>query len=70
LADDSGERAAPEPPDDQDNRNLKIAVMFGLIVVLVVAGTWLFSTMLDMQKTQACVAERRHNCSELKLPNQ
>ena len=70
MADDSGERAAPEPPDDQDNRNLRIAVMFGLVVVLVVAGTWLFSTMLDTQKTQACVAERRQNCSELKLPNQ
>ena len=64
------ERPAPEPPDDRDNRNRKIAVMFGLIVVLAVAGTWLFNTMLDTQKTQACVAERRHNCSELKLPNQ
>ena len=64
-----GERPAPEPPDDQDNRNRRIAVMFGLIVVLAVAGTWLSSTMLATQKTQACVAERRQNCSELKLPN-
>ena len=64
-----GERSAPAPPDDQDNRNLRIAVMFGLIVVLAVAGTWLFSTMLDTQKTQGCVAEGRQNCSELKLPN-
>jgi hypothetical protein len=69
LTDDRQRQAAPEPPDDQDNRNLRIAVMFGLIVVLVAAGTWLFSTMLDTQKTQACVAELRQNCSELKLPN-
>jgi hypothetical protein len=65
-----GERPAPGPPDDQDNRTRRIAVMFGLIVVLAVAGTWLFSTMLDTQKTQACFAEWRQNCSELKLPNQ
>jgi hypothetical protein len=64
-----GERPAPEPPDDQDNRNRKAVVMFGLIVVLAVAGTWLFSTMLATQKTQGCVAELRQNCSELKLPN-
>jgi hypothetical protein len=64
-----GEKPAPEPPRDQDNRNLRIAVMFGLILVLVVAGTWLFTTMLDTQKTQACVAEQRQNCSDLKLPN-
>jgi hypothetical protein len=64
-----GERPAPAPPDDQDNRNLRIAVMFGLILVLVVAGTWLFSTLLATQKTQACVAEQRQNCSDLKLPN-
>jgi hypothetical protein len=62
-------RPPPEPPDEQDNRNLRIAVMFGIIVVLVVAGTWLFNTMLATQKTQACVAEWRQNCSELKLPN-
>ena|SRR6266481_5770150 len=46
--------AAPEPPDDHDNRNVKNAAMVGVIVVLVVAGTWLFSAMIDIRKAQGC----------------
>jgi hypothetical protein len=65
----NGGSAAPEPPDDQDNRNVKIAVMAGVIVVLVVAGTWLLNAMIDIQKAQDCAAERRRNCAEIEVPD-
>ena len=64
-----GGRAAPEPPDDQDNRSLKNAVVISLIVVLVVAGTWLFSTMVSMQKVQDCAAQGRRNCATIEVPD-
>jgi hypothetical protein len=51
-----GGRAAPEPPDDQGNRNLENAVMLGFFVVLAAAGTWLLGTMTDMRKVQDCAA--------------
>jgi hypothetical protein len=51
-----GGRAAPEPPDDQGNRNLENAVMLGFFVVLAAAGIWLLGTMADMRKVQDCAA--------------
>jgi hypothetical protein len=51
-----GGRAAPEPPDDQGNRNLENAVMLGFFVVLAAAGIWLLGTMTDMRKVQDCAA--------------
>jgi hypothetical protein len=64
-----GGSAAPEPPDDQDNRNVKNAVMVGVIVVLVVAGTSLFNAMIDIRKAQDCAAQGRRNCAEIEVPD-
>ena len=36
-----GAGAPPEPPDDQGNRNVENAVLFGFLVVMVAAGIWL-----------------------------
>jgi hypothetical protein len=61
--------AAPEPPDDRDNRNVKNAVVVGVIVVLVVAGTWLFGAMIDVRKAQDCAAQGCRKCSEIEVPD-
>jgi hypothetical protein len=63
-----GGSAAPEPPDDK--RNVKIAVMAGVIVVLVVSGTWLLNAMIDIRKAEDCTAERRRNCAGIEIPDQ
>ena len=58
-----GGGAAPEPPDDQGNRNVENAVMLGFFVVLVAAGIWLLGTMADIRKVQDCAAQGRRNCA-------
>ena len=73
-------RAAPEPPEDQGNRedrnredegnrNVENAVMLGFFVVLVVAGIWLLGTMADIRKMQDCAAQGRRNCATIEVPD-
>ena len=75
-----GGRAAPEPPEDQGNRedrnredegnrNVENAVMLGFFVVLVVAGIWLLGTMADIRKVQDCAAQGRRNCATIEVPD-
>ena len=76
----NGGRAAPEPPEDQGNRedrnredegnrNVENAVMLGFFVVLVVAGIWLLGTMADIRKVQDCAAQGRRNCATIEVPD-
>ena len=58
----------PVPPDDQGNRSVENAVMFGFFVVLVIAGIWLLSTMADLRKIQDCTAQGRRNCATVEAP--
>jgi hypothetical protein len=62
-------RAAPEPPDDQGNRNVENAAILGFLVVLVVAGIWLLDTMADIRKVQDCAAQGRRNCATIEVPD-
>ena len=68
-----GESAAPEPPEDQgnrqENRNVENAVMLGFLVVLVAAGIWLLVTMADIRKVQDCAAQGRRNCATIEIPD-
>jgi hypothetical protein len=64
-----GGGAAPEPPDDQGNRNVENAVILGFFVVLVAAGIWLLGTMADIRKVQDCVAQGRRNCATIEVPD-
>ena len=75
----NGGRAAPEPPEDQGNRedcnredegsrNVENAVMLGFFVVLVAAGVWLLVTMADIRKVQDCAAQGRRNCATIEVP--
>jgi hypothetical protein len=68
-----GGSAAPEPPDDQGdrqgNRNVENAVMLGFLVVLVAAGIWLLVTMADIRKVQDCAAQGRRNCATIEVPD-
>jgi hypothetical protein len=75
-----GGRAAPEPPEDQGNRedrnredegnrNVENAVMLGFFVVLVAAGIWLLGTMADIRKVQDCAAQGRRNCATIEVPD-
>ncbi len=64
-----GGGAAPEPPDDQGNRNVENAVMLGFLVVLVAAGIWLLGTMADVRKVQDCAAQGRRNCATIEVPD-
>jgi hypothetical protein len=61
--------AAPEPPDDQGNRNVENAVMLGFLVLLVAAGIWLLGTMADIRKVQDCTAQGRRNCATIEVPD-
>jgi hypothetical protein len=70
-----GGGAAPEPPEDQGNRedegnrNVENAVMLGFFVVLVVAGIWLLGTMADLRKVQDCASQGRRNCATIEVPD-
>ena len=61
--------AEAEPPEDQGNRKLENAVMFGFFVVLVAAGVWLLGTMADVRKAQDCAAQGRRNCATIEIPD-
>jgi len=64
-----GAGAPPEPPDDQGNRNVENAVLFGFLVVMVAAGIWLLGTMADVRKVQDCAAQGRRNCATIEVPD-
>ena len=64
-----GGGAAPEPPEDQGNRNVENAVMLGVFVVLAAAGVWLLGTMADVRKAQDCAAQGRRNCGAIEIPD-
>ncbi|WP_312015095.1 hypothetical protein [Bradyrhizobium lablabi] len=57
-----------EPPEDEGDRTLENAVLFGLFVVLVAAGIWLLGTMADIRKVQDCAAQGRRNCATIDVP--
>lgn len=62
------ERAEPEPPEDEGNRNVENAVMLAFFAVLVAAGVWLLATMADIRKVQDCAAQGRRNCTTIEVP--
>ncbi|MGY3445773.1 hypothetical protein [Bradyrhizobium sp. USDA 4473] len=57
-----------EPPEDEGNRGIENAVMFGFFAVLVAVGIWLLGTMADIRKVQDCAAQGRRNCATVELP--
>jgi hypothetical protein len=57
-----------EPPEDESNRSIENAVMFGFFAVLVAAGIWLLGTMADIRKVQDCAAQGRRNCATVEAP--
>jgi hypothetical protein len=64
-----GGKDAPEPPEDQGNRNVENAVMLGFFAVLVALGIWLLGTMADVRKMQDCAAQGRRNCVSIDVPD-
>ena len=58
-----------EPPDEDGNRTVENAVMFGFFIVLVAAGVWLLASMADVRKTQDCAAQGRRNCATIEIPS-
>jgi hypothetical protein len=64
-----GGRAAPEPPEDERNRNIENAVLLGFFVVLAAAGIWLLGTMADIRKVQDCASQGRRNCATIEVPD-
>lgn len=60
---------APEPPEDEGNRNVENVVMLGFFVVLAAAGIWLLGTMADVRKVQDCAAQGRRNCATIDVPD-
>ncbi|MGY4160643.1 hypothetical protein ACVINW_006485 [Bradyrhizobium sp. USDA 4461] len=40
-----------EPPEDEGNRGIENAVMFGFFAVLVAVGIWLLGTMADIRES-------------------
>nr|WP_029083340.1 hypothetical protein [Bradyrhizobium sp. 6(2017)]QIG91816.1 hypothetical protein G6P99_04330 [Bradyrhizobium sp. 6(2017)] len=57
-----------EPPEEEGNRSIENAVMFGFFAVLVAAGIWLLGTMADIRKVQDCAAQGRRNCATVEAP--
>ena len=64
----NGEKPAPQPPEEEGNRNVENAVLLGFLAVLVGAGVWLLSTMADVRKVQDCAAQGRRNCATIEVP--
>jgi hypothetical protein len=64
-----GAGAAPEPPEDQGNRNVENAMLLVFFVALVAAGIWLLGTMADVRKVQDCAAQGRRNCATIEAPD-
>lgn len=63
----AGDERQP-PPEDDGNRSIENAVMFGFFVVLVAAGIWLLGAMADIRKVQDCAAQGRRNCATVEVP--
>ncbi len=61
-------KAEPQPPQQEGNRNVENALLFGFLAVLVGAGVWLLSTMADVRKVQDCAAQGRRNCATIEVP--
>jgi hypothetical protein len=61
---------APQPPEDQGNRNVENALLLGFFLVLVAAGIWLLGTRADVRKVQDCAAQGRRNCATIEVPEQ
>jgi hypothetical protein len=59
---------APQPPEDQGDRNVENALLLGFFLVLVAAGIWLLGTMADVRKVQDCAAQGRRNCATIEVP--
>jgi hypothetical protein len=56
----------PEPPPEEEgNRALENAVMFGFFIAIAAGGIWLLSSMADLRKTQDCAAQGRRNCGTI-----
>ena len=55
-------------PEDEGNRWVENAVMFGFFAVIVAAGIWLLGTMADIRKVQDCAAQGRRNCATIEVP--
>ena len=64
-----GGKTAPQPPEDEGNRNVENAVLLGFLAVLAGAGVWLLSTMADVRKVQDCAAQGRRNCATIEVPD-
>ena len=57
-----------DPPDDDGNRTVENAVLFGFFIVVVAAGAWLLMTMADVRKGLDCSAQGRRNCGTIDPP--
>ena len=55
-------------PEEEGNRAVENAVMFGFFAVIVAAGIWLLGTMADIRKVQDCAAQGRRNCATIEVP--
>jgi hypothetical protein len=64
-----GEKAGPEPPEEEGNRNVENAVLLGFLAVLVGAAVWLLFTMAEVRKVQDCAAQGRRNCATIEVPD-
>ena len=63
-----GEKTGAQPPEDEGNRAIENAVLFGFLAVVAAAGVWLLSTMADVRKVQDCAAQGRRNCATIEVP--
>lgn len=57
-----------EPRETDRERRLGNLVLLLVFVLLVGAGIWIANVMLDVRKTQDCVASGRRNCAPIDAP--
>jgi hypothetical protein len=55
-----------ETPEERRNTNIILVVFF---VVLVGSGIWLVNTMLDIKKSDDCMAAGGRNCAPITVPD-
>ncbi len=50
--------------DEQDRRSRANLAAVIVILILVIGGFWLFTTLNDARKTEVCLESGRRDCSQ------
>jgi hypothetical protein len=56
------------PPRDSRNQRINNLMVGALLLLLLVAGVWIFNAIDAAKKAQECLESRRRNCTIIETP--